>query len=254
MKSVRAPDIRFTTPIGNSRREPIRVAQIEFAYDPAVASRSASAVPRRIMKFLPLFFVLTVSLLAAETVRPLETPSLWAFGDPAAWKWSQEGGTTVLALHRQQDFKPKVRSPFNLAWFTAKDWTSFTLTVEARLTKFDAGNNDLCLAFGRQDDARFYYAHLGEKADGVHHQLHLVDRADRRAITATRTAGTPWQPDKWHRLKVVHDTREGRISVYFDDMAKPVLTAVDQTLAHGWIGIGSFDDLGEFRNLEIRGD
>lgn len=206
------------------------------------------------MRLLFAFGLLVLPLFAAVPVRPLEKSEAWQFGDPAAWTWSKEGGTHVLTLHKQQNFKPKVRSPFNLAWYTAVEWKSFTLTVEARLTKFDAGNNDLCIAFGRQDEMRFYYAHLGEKADGVHHQLHLVDRADRRAITATRTEGTPWKPGAWHRLKVVHDARTGKMSVYFDDMAKPVLTAEDRTLTHGWIGIGSFDDLGQFRNLEIRGD
>lgn len=206
------------------------------------------------MRFLFVASLLVVPLFGAAPVRPLEKPEGWSFGDPAAWTWTKQDGTPVLTLHKQQDFKPKVRSPFNLAWYTAAEWQSFTLTVEARLTKFDAGNNDLCIAFGRQDDTRFYYAHLGEKADGVHHQLHLVDRADRRAITATRTEGTPWKPDTWHRLKVVRDARAGKISVYFDDMTKPVLTAEDKTLIRGWIGIGSFDDLGQFRNLEIRGD
>jgi len=190
----------------------------------------------------------------AEVLRPLETPAAWKFGDPAAWVWGKDGPTTVLSLTRQSDFKPKVRSPFNLAWLPTADWQSFTLNVDARLTKFDASNNDLCIAFARQEDTRFYYAHLGVRADGVHHQIHLVDRADRKAITATRTAGTPWKPGRWHRLKVVHDTTTGSIAVYFDDMEKPVLTAKDKTLDHGWIGLGSFDDLGEFKNLEIRGE
>jgi hypothetical protein len=206
------------------------------------------------MRLLIVFGFLVVPLSAAAPAHPLEQPEGWQFGDRAAWTWSKEGGASVLTLHKQQDFKPKVRSPFNLAWFTTTDWKSFTLTVEARLTKFDAGNNDLCIAFGRQEDTRFYYAHLGEKADGVHHQLHLVDRADRRAITAARTAGTPWQSGTWHRIKVVHDARAGKIAVYFDDLNQPVLTAEDKTLAHGWIGLGSFDDLGQFRNLEIRGN
>lgn len=174
--------------------------------------------------------------------------------DPSAWKWSQDGGTTVLTLHKQQDHKPKVRSPFNLAWLTTTEWQSFTLTVEGRLTKFDAGNNDLCIAFARQDDARFYYAHLGEKADAIHHQVHLVDHADRRAITATRTEGNPWQPGQWHRLKLIFDRATGNITVYFDDMEKPALTAQDRTLDHGWIGLGSFDDLCELRNLVIQGE
>lgn len=203
------------------------------------------------MKFFVPFLCSATLTLATEPVRPLDTPDAWTFADPAAWSWSKDEGQSVLTLHRQQTVKPKVRSPFNLAWFKTTEWKSFTLTVEVQLTKFDAGNNDLCLAFARQDDTRFYYAHLGEKADGVHHQIHLVDHADRRAITATRTAGNPWAPGRWHRLKLVHDTATGTISVFFDDMEKPALTAQDATLAHGWIGLGSFDDLGKFRNLEI---
>ena len=207
------------------------------------------------MKSLLLFLcVASLPLAGAESFRPLDDRSGWTFADPAAWTWSQEDGVTVLKLHRQSDYKPKVRSPFNLAWLTTADWKSFTLTVEGRLTKFDSGNNDLCIAFGRQADDQFYYAHLGEKADGVHHQVHIVNRADRKAITSTRTEGNAWKPGTWHRLKVVRDAASGEIAVYFDDMSRPALTAKDQTFSHGWIGIGSFDDLGEFRNLEIRGE
>ncbi len=206
------------------------------------------------MKFLLLSCLLAAPLFATETVRPLETPGAWQMADPTAWKWGQDGGTTVLTLFKQQDYKPKVRSPFNLAWLTTADWTTFTLTVEGRLTKFDEGNNDLCIAFARQDDTRFYYAHLGEKADGIHHQVHFVDHADRRAITATRTGGNDWKPGQWHRLKLVFDGVAGNITVYFDNMEKPALTAQDHTLDHGWIGLGSFDDLGEFRNLVIQGE
>lgn len=206
------------------------------------------------MKLLATLLFSATALFAAEPARPFDTPGAWTFADPGAWVWSKDDGQSVLTLQRQQAFKPTVRSPFNLAWLKTTEWKSFTLTVEGQLTKFDAGNNDLCIAFARQDDTRFYYAHLGEKADGVHHQIHLVDHADRRAITATRTEGNPWQPGRWHRLKLVHDTTTGKIAVYFDDMEKPALTAQDKTLGHGWIGLGSFDDLGKFRNLEITGE
>ena len=206
------------------------------------------------MKKLLLFVLATLPLGAAAPVRPLETPAGWTFADPAAWVFGREDGQAVLTLKQQQNYKPRFRSPFNLAWLKTVGWKSFTLTVEGQLTKFDAGNNDLCIAFAGRDDARFYYAHLGDRADAVHHQIHLVDHADRRAITATRTEGSPWQPGRWHRLKVVRDTATGKIAVYFDNMEKPVLTAQDKTLDGGWIGLGSFDDLGKFRNLQIQGE
>ena len=180
-------------------------------------------------------------------------PAKWTFGDSKAWKWSGEGKDRVLQLTAQSTDKPKYRSPFNLAWFEGKEWKDFTLTAELRLTKFDAGNNDLCIAFGRAAENRFYYAHLGEKADEPHHQIHLVDNADRKPITVFRTSGTPWKEGTWHKVKIVRNTGTGDIGVWFDDTEKPVLTAKDKTLSWGKIGLGSFDDLGEFRNVKVKG-
>lgn len=180
-------------------------------------------------------------------------PAAWFLADPAAWKWSGEGEERTLSLIAQCRDTPKVRSPRNLAWFGPREWRDFTLTAELRLTKFDAGNNDLCIAFGRETEDRFYYAHLGEKADEAHHQIHLVDRADRRPVTTFRTAGTPWKEGVWHQVKVVRNSATGDIGVWFDDRAEPVLVARDTTLIWGRIGLGSFDDLGEFRHVRIRG-
>ena len=180
-------------------------------------------------------------------------PARWSFADKNAWKWEGEKTGRTLQLIAQNTGKPKYRSPFNLAWFEGREWKDFTLTVECRLTAFDAGNNDLCIAFGRAAENRFYYAHLGEKADEPHHQIHIVDDADRKPITRFRTDGTPWKEGQWHRVKIVRNTATGDIGVYFDDMEKPVLTAQDKTLEWGQIGLGSFDDLGEFRNVRIKG-
>ena len=107
------------------------------------------------MKYLTAWFITTAALFAAEPARPLDTPAAWTFADPTAWTWSKDDGRAVLTLHRQQAFKPAVRSPFNLAWLKTGEWKSFTLTVETQLTKFEAGNNELCLPFPRQDATRF---------------------------------------------------------------------------------------------------
>ena len=155
----------------------------------------------------------------------------------------------MLSLKRQSDFKPKVRSPFNLAWFEGGEWGSFTLTAEVRLDLFNDGNNDVCIAFGKEGETKFYYAHLGEKADKVHLQLHLVNDADREKITAEGAETLPWEQGKWHQVKLVRDLEAGTITVWFD--GKQALAAVDKTLGKGNIGLGSFDDLGSFRNLEI---
>ena len=193
------------------------------------------------------------SRAAAIPADLLADPARWRFADPASWKWSGDGPDRVLHLAAPGTHRPKFRSPLHLAWLDGREWKDFTLTAELRLTTFNAGNNDLCIAFGRSAENRFYYVHLGEKADEAHHQIHLVDTADRRPVTTFRSAGTPWKQGVWHRVKVVRNSATGDIGVWFDDMEKPVLTAKDRTLEWGSIGLGSFDDLGEFRHVSIRG-
>lgn len=187
---------------------------------------------------------------AADTAQQLlQQRGQWQFEDPAAWEWQGQGHETVLVLKKPSQYKPKVRRPFNLAWFAGAEWDSFTLTCEARLDAFNKGNNDLCIAFAGTGDSQFYYAHLGEKADGVHLQLHVVDNADRRAIATHRAETLPWEPGRWHAIQVVRQAASHSIKVWFD--GKLVLEASDKTLGQGRIGLGSFDDLGAFRNVIV---
>lgn len=191
----------------------------------------------------------SLGLLAAQELRPLENRVEWKLADEGAWKWDGEGEASVLSLVRQSEHRPKVRSPFNLAWFEGAEWGSFVLTAEVRLDLFNDGNNDLCVAFGKVGETKFYYAHLGQKADGVHLQIHVVDDADRRAITEERVDVLPWEPEKWHQVRLERDVESGSVKVWFD--GREVLSATDATFGKGRIGLGSFDDLGSFRNVVI---
>jgi DNA-binding beta-propeller fold protein YncE len=190
---------------------------------------------------------MAASSLLAE--QPLQQRDQWQFEDPAAWEWQGEGEATTLVLKKPSQYKPKVRRPFNLAWFGGAEWDSFTLTCEARLEVFNKGNNDVCIAFGGRGESEFYYAHLGETADGVHLQLHVVNQADRKAITTNRAKTLPWKPGHWHPIKLVRDASSGSIQVWFEDQL--VLEASDTTFGKGRIGLGSFDDLGAFRNVNM---
>lgn len=197
-----------------------------------------------ILRFLCL---MTARSLLAE--HPLQQRDQWEFEDPAAWEWQGEGASTTLVLKKPSQCKPKVRRPFNLAWFGGAEFESFTLTCEARLDVFTKGNNDVCIAFAGRGESEFYYAHLGETADAVHLQLHVVNQADRKAITTNRAQTLPWKPDHWHPIKLVREASSGRIQVWFEK--ELVLEASDTTFGKGRIGLGSFDDLGSFRNVTI---
>ena len=72
------------------------------------------------------------------------------------------------------------------------------------------------------------------------------------SIAKTRTEGTDWSRG-WHRARIRREAASGKIEVFFDDMQEPVMTAIDKTFTHGRVGIGSFDDTGDFDAIRLWG-
>ncbi|MEX2579956.1 MAG: HEAT repeat domain-containing protein [Verrucomicrobiales bacterium] len=198
---------------------------------------------------------------AAEPPVLLKEPftrgfAAWETTDPGAWRvrLEKEGsGNRVLELHGKSDYEPPHRSPFNIALHKYHVVGDFVLTAKVRTTTKDYGHRDMCVFFGYQDPAHFYYAHLGQETDDHANQIFLVDDAPRTKISEKTTGGTPWKEDHWHRIKVVREVESGLIEVYFDDMETPAMTARDKTFEWGRIGLGSFDDSGLWDDVELRG-
>jgi hypothetical protein len=126
--------------------------------------------------------------------------------------------------------------------------------LEARLqsTVKDYGHRDMCLFFGYRDPAHFYYVHLGKQTDDHANQIFIVNDAPRKKISTKTSPGTNWD-DAWHQVKIVRRTADGAIEVYFDDMKTPVMTATDKTFTSGRIGVGSFDDTGNWDDVTLSG-
>jgi hypothetical protein len=51
----------------------------------------------------------------------------------------------------------------------------------------------------------------------------------------------------------VRRIEDGAIEVYFDDLTTPVMTATDKRFSWGRVGIGSFDDTGNWDDVTLRG-
>ena len=177
----------------------------------------------------------------------------WAPTDGKAWKIATSGGSKVYSQFKQSKVKTPVRSPFNRSMIKSVTVGSFALDVRLQSTIKDYGHRDMCLFFGVQDAAHLYYVHLGKKMDDHANNIFIVNNKPRTKISKTTTAGTNWD-DNWHHARVVRDVDSGSISVYFDDMTKPVMTAVDKTFAWGQVGVGSFDDTGNFDEVYLFGD
>ncbi|HEY7158287.1 MAG TPA: hypothetical protein VH575_30320 [Gemmataceae bacterium] len=176
----------------------------------------------------------------------------WQPTDAAAWKVIDAGKGKSYSQFRQSKYKPPHRSPLNFA--LVKDLVAGDVVLEARArsTTKDYPHRDMCLFFGCQDAAHFYYVHLGKKTDDHANQIFIVNGAPRKKISTKTSDGTPWTDD-WHHLKVVRRVADGGIEVYFDDMKTPVMTAADKTFLWGQVGVGSFDDTGDWTDVKVYG-
>jgi hypothetical protein len=176
----------------------------------------------------------------------------WKPMDAKSWKVIDIEGGKAFSLTTGSKYSPPHRSPVNIAILRDVVVGDFELQAKVQSTGRDYGHRDLVFVFGYQDPSHFYYTHLARNADDHANQIFIVNDKPRTKISITTTEGTPWD-DNWHNIKIVRRVEAGTIEVYFDDMQKPVMTAKDKTFAWGQIGIGSFDDSGNFDSLELRG-
>ncbi|MBN2021423.1 MAG: hypothetical protein JW809_01395 [Pirellulales bacterium] len=215
-------------------------------------------------RWVLLVFVLLIVVpsvaSAAEAALPLllkedfaDGADRWQPTDPAAWRVRHTERGNAYNQFKQSKYAPPRRSPFNVSLLKDYFVGDFVLTVRVQSThKTTSAHRDMCVFFGYQDNAHFYYAHLGKVPDPNSSQIMIVDDAPRRMITENKPPGIPWD-DGWHTVKVVRRVDDGLIEIYFDDVDKPNMVAHDKTFAWGRIGLGSFDDHGNWDELELRG-
>ena len=208
--------------------------------------------------------MLTVPTLTARADKPVTDLPLifsddfdkgrdnWEATDEKAWTLREVDGNNVFGLNkRTSNYKPKVRSPHNIALIKNVEIADFVLTFKVKST-LDTGNHrDCCVFFAHQDASHFYYCHLGAKPDPHSGQIMIVKDAPRKALTTNKNL-TPWA-DKWHQVKVTRSSKDGQINVYFDDMKKPHMSVKDTNYGKGRIGIGSFDDMNDFDEVRLYG-
>jgi hypothetical protein len=150
-------------------------------------------------------------------------------------------------------FEPPFRSPPNIALLKDVTVGDFEITADVQSTNVDAGpHRDMCIVWGYQDPSHFYYVHYGAAADPNACQIFIVNNAARTPITVKEAKGTPWTKG-WHKVKVVRHAAEGTIEVFFDKMDEPFMTAHDNTFTWGRVGLGTFDDNGNWDNFALRG-
>lgn len=196
-----------------------------------------------------------ISLTAAPVLRSLsfsddfESGKLdaWAFPFPEDWAIVQEGGNHFLHMLRSRD--PGVpRRPLQYAMLKGVKVGSFDFHVKLRRLQ-----SSVIIVFNYVDTLHFYYTHLskdpGARVD-VHNGLFIVNGEPRKRIAGLEAV--PALPDMaWHQIDVRRNVPSGSIEVFVDGGHQPLFTVQDRTFTCGGIGIGSFDETGDFDDVRL---
>lgn len=189
------------------------------------------------------------TLLFEETFAAPESMDRFLYGNPGDWAHvAMDGG---YAEWTGFSYNPPYRSPFSMAIIKDQKFSSLVLEVEVMQTSMTGGHRDFCVMWNIVDASHFYYAHIGAAHDGVSHNIHIVNMADRTAITTMYDEGFDWGTDEWKKIRLVRDAVSGSMEIYGGDATMPMLTASDTTFTDGYVGVGAFDDTGRVRNLRI---
>ncbi len=168
--------------------------------------------------------------------------------------WTTANGLLILQKAGSPLPAGSIRRPAALAILRTPSLAGARLDVQLRCTApVDVIHRDLEIVFGYESPTRFYYVHLAGTTDDVHNGVFLVDNADRRRIDAGTTPAQ-LKDQAWHHVRLDWQAKTGRILIHVDDAAAPTFDVTDRTIQSGRVGLGSFDDTGEFRAIRVIGN
>ncbi len=191
--------------------------------------------------------IIAGTLSAADTLRVFGRD--WQVPAATDWKIDQENGIEVLRLVQSRGPLPGPRRPIQFA-LTDTDYARLSLEADVKPLA-----RSLLIVFAYRDAAHFNYAHLSTDTGAkqpVHNGIFHVYGGERVRISNERGPAAFAATGRWYHVVLNHDAGTGAVSVTVDGEPVPALRAVDLSLAGGKVGLGSFDETAEFKNVKIR--
>ena len=179
-----------------------------------------------------------------------EKLSAWDFPFPEDWQILAEGPNHFLHMIRSRP--PGVpRRPLQFALLRGPKVGSFEFSARLRRE-----GKSMIVVYGYADTLHFNYVHLSRDRGvqvAVHNGVFVVDGGPRRRI-----AGLDAQPalpdDAWHTVRIVRKVQPDRTEVFMDGSKEPLFTATGSQFPCGAVGIGSFDETGDFDDIRLRSE
>jgi hypothetical protein len=179
-----------------------------------------------------------------------DSGNLQAWDLPFAEDWEILQQGDLHYLHMKRNREPLVpRRPMQFARLKGVKAGSFTLNVDVRRS-----GSSMIVVFNYVDTLHFYYVHLSDNPGtkiSVHNGLFIVNGKPRERIAGLEAA--PALPDKeWHHVKIVRNVKTGSIQVFMDNEKQPRFSVIDHTFNCGQVGLGSFDEAGDFSKFNLQ--
>ncbi len=207
--------------------------------------------------FVSVFMVTALfSLNTSAVLRSVSFHDAFKNSNLNAWllphpeDWEILGGSQGHYLHMKRNREPGVpRRPLQFALLKNAPVGSFEFQTRVRRE-----GKSMIVVFNYVDTLHFYYVHLSTdrgQDQPVHNGIFIVNGEPRKRIAGLDAS--PALPDRdWHQVKVVRNTGSGNIEVFMDQEAQPLFSVVDSTFKCGLVGIGSFDETGDFAEVDLR--
>lgn len=177
----------------------------------------------------------------------------WSVYNAADWKVAtDQDGKQMLELNTPREPLPGPRRPFQFAIAQTPDFSRVTVEADVRPRR-----RSLIIVFAYRDPAHFDYAHLSTDTgmkQPVHNGVFHVFGGERVRISSQEGPAAFPATNHWYHVVLKYDGTKGEVRVTVDGKAVPALHAVDLSMHSGKVGLGSFDEIGDFKNVKITGE
>lgn len=164
--------------------------------------------------------------------------------------WAIENGALRLRVSAEPP-PGQPRRPQKIALLDSKPYSKVTIEGEVK-----RNGRSLIFVYAWQDDAHYNYAHLSSDEavkQNVHNGMFHIFGGERVRMSSLDGPASLTTQD-WIPVKLVFDGDSGHCYVEVNGKRNPSLDAVDLSLRWGRVGMGSFDETGDFRNIKVTGE
>ncbi|UCH14605.1 MAG: hypothetical protein JSV22_01255 [Bacteroidales bacterium] len=196
---------------------------------------------------LPLGYILQYS----QNFSDRNSVSDFNFSNPDSWNIIRQNNNYIMKYSAKSNYIVPAQYPNIIGLLSKQMYGDFIMDVDYMQTGGENNMSNFCIIFGLKDSTHYCYIHLAPKADENSHNVFIVNDTISTKAGIKLSDGVNWNYNKWQKVRVKRNILDKTITVYFNDMAKPVIEAKDRTYIMGYIGFGSVDEPGMIDNIKI---